>query len=60
MGKTPSPMFFAQAIRMAASTARMRPVAGRGAPYSRILKTVVTGGRERSLHATKGWRNRRA
>ncbi|PZO72286.1 MAG: hypothetical protein DI640_13000 [Sphingomonas taxi] len=29
-------------------------------PFGRILKTTKVGGRELQLHATKGWRNRRA
>lgn len=29
-------------------------------PFGRILKSFTEDGRERSLHATKGWRNTRA
>jgi hypothetical protein len=31
----------------------------KGTPFCRIIKTVVRGGREYQLHATKGWRSRR-
>jgi hypothetical protein len=32
----------------------------KGMPFCRIIKTVVKNGREYQLHATKGWRSRRA
>lgn len=32
----------------------------KGAAFRHIIKTVVKDGREYQLHATKGWRSRRA
>lgn len=32
----------------------------KGDAFGRIIKTVTEGGRENSLHATKGWRSHRA
>lgn len=50
------------APRAVASSARLcgRSQERRDRAYSRIIRYTTVGDREMSLHATKGWRSRRA
>lgn len=41
-------------------SSRRGGIGRKGTPYRRVIRTIVVDGREFYLHATKGWRVRRA
>lgn len=52
---------FPKKMRRAAAASQGRAGASRMGGYGRhIIKVVIRDGREYQLHATKGWRSRRA